>query len=310
MEISRDGHRARMRAAYLQGGGDAMPDHQLLELLLSISIPRKDVKPIAYALINRFGSLEQVFAAGAADLQQVPGVGEQTAVQILLVRDLNRRIRQNQNKPVKHLTDATQSCAYFANLLRDKTAEQVYLVTLDGSAKILQTHAVGSGSVNLGRCGSAHFDGTYSARQRQRCYAGTQPSRRQGPALCAGSGIHHSSAFHSAFHSCAAAGSYYRQSYRHLLHAQRPGVRQLLHRQITQCTKGTAVWHRGSFFHHDFYLHFFNRRRLKSPSSKNSTLPKAGTSASSSLLPVPPSTSATKGSAHPAIPKSHSGTAP
>mgnify|MGYP000307236716 CR=1 FL=1 len=145
MEISRDGHRARMRAAYLQGGGDAMPDHQLLELLLSISIPRKDVKPIAYALINRFGSLEQVFAAGAADLQQVPGVGEQTAVQILLVRDLNRRIHQNQNKPVKHLTDATQSCAYFANLLRDKTAEQVYLVTLDGSAKILQTHAVGSG---------------------------------------------------------------------------------------------------------------------------------------------------------------------
>lgn len=108
---------------------------RLLELLLSISIPRKDVKPIAYALINRFGSLEQVFAAGAADLQQVPGVGEQTAVQILLVRDLNRRIRQNQNKPVKHLTDAAQSCAYFANLLRDKTTEQVYLVTLDGSAK-------------------------------------------------------------------------------------------------------------------------------------------------------------------------------
>ena len=101
MEISRDGHRARM---------------------------------------------EHVFAAGAADLQQVPGVGEQTAVQILLVRDLNRRIRQNQNKPVKHLTDAAQSCAYFANLLRDKTTEQVYLVTLDGSAKILQTHAVGSGS--------------------------------------------------------------------------------------------------------------------------------------------------------------------
>ncbi len=149
MEISRDGHRARMRAAYLQGGGDSMPDHQLLELLLSVSIPRKDVKPIAYALINRFGSLEQVFDATAADLQQVPGIGEQTAVQILLVRDLNRRIHKNQNKPVKHLNDATQSCAYFANLLQDKTCEQVLLVTLDSNAKILQTHAVGSGSVNL-----------------------------------------------------------------------------------------------------------------------------------------------------------------
>lgn len=150
MEISRDGHRARMRAAYLQGGGDAMPDHQLLELLLSISIPRKDVKPIAYALINRFGSLEQVFAAGAADLQQVPGVGEQTAVQILLVRDLNRRIRQNQNKPVKHLTDAAQSCAYFANLLRDKTTEQVYLVTLDGQCQNpANPRRRAAGSVNL-----------------------------------------------------------------------------------------------------------------------------------------------------------------
>lgn len=149
MEISRDGHRARMRTAYLQGGSETMPDHQLLELLLSISIPRKDVKPIAYALINRFGSLEQVFAASAADLQQVPGVGEQTAVQILLVRDLNRRIRQNQNKAVKRLTDATQSCAFFENLLKDKTTEQVYLVTLDSSARILQTHAVGGGSVNL-----------------------------------------------------------------------------------------------------------------------------------------------------------------
>lgn len=149
MEISRDGHRARMRAAYLEGGGDAMPDHQLLELLLTISIPRKDVKPIAYALINRFGSLEQVFAATAADLQQVPGVGPQTAVQILLVRDLNRRIHKNQNKPVKRLTDAAQTCAYFANLLQDKTTEQVLLVTLDSSARILQTHTVGGGSVNL-----------------------------------------------------------------------------------------------------------------------------------------------------------------
>ena len=302
MEISRDGHRARMRAAYLQGGGDAMPDHQLLELLLSISIPRKDVKPIAYALINRFGSLEQVFAAGAADLQQVPGVGEQTAVQILLVRDLNRRIRQNQNKPVKHLTDAARSCAYFANLLRDKTAEQVYLVTLDGSAKILQTHAVGSGSVNL-----AAVDQRTLMEHILRDNASAVMLAHNHPG---GKAQPSAQDLEFTIRLLSILRSIQVQLLDHLLHAQRPGVRQLLYRQITQCTKGTAIWHRGSFFHHDFYLHFFNRRRLKSPSSKNSTLPKAGTSASSSLLPVPPSTSAAKGNAHPAIPKSHSGTAP
>lgn len=174
MEISRDGHRARMRAAYLQGGGDAMPDHQLLELLLSISIPAR-CKPIAYALINRFGSLEQVFAAGAADLQQVPGVGEQTAVQILLVRDLNRRIRQNQNKPVKHLTDAT-----VLRLLCQSVAGQNRRAGVLGhSGRQCQNPANPRRRQQQrqpGRCGSAHFDGTYSARQRQRCYAGTQPS--------------------------------------------------------------------------------------------------------------------------------------
>lgn len=234
MEISRDGHRARMRAAYLQGGGDAMPDHQLLELLLSISIPRKDVKPIAYALINRFGSLEQVFAAGAADLQQVPGVGEQTAVQILLVRDLNRRIHQNQNKPVKHLTDATQSCAYFANLLRDKTAEQVYLVTLDGSAKILQTHAVGSGSVNLAAVDQRTLmEHILRDNASAVMLAHNHPGGKAQPSA---QDLEFTIRLLSILRSIhvQAAGSYYRQSYRHLLHAQRPGVRQLLHRQITQ----------------------------------------------------------------------------
>ena len=228
MEISRDGHRARMRAAYLQGGGDAMPDHQLLELLLSISIPRKDVKPIAYALINRFGSLEQVFAAGAADLQQVPGVGEQA--------DPSKS---------KQTGQASDGCRPVLRLLCQSVTGQNHRAGVLGHpGRQCQNPANPRRRQRQrqpGRCGSAHFDGTYSARQRQRCYAGTQPSRRQGPTLCSGSGIHHSPSFHSAFHSCAAAGSYYRQSYRHLLHAQRPGVRQLLHRQITQCTKGTAV---------------------------------------------------------------------
>ncbi len=61
--ISHNGHRERIRAQYIANGIDNMPDHNVLELLLSISIPRKDVKPIAYDLINRFGSLEKVFSA-------------------------------------------------------------------------------------------------------------------------------------------------------------------------------------------------------------------------------------------------------
>ncbi len=118
-------------------------------IVVSISIPRKDVKPIAYALINRFGSLEQVFAAGAADLRTSAG-RRRTDRRTDSAGTGSEPADPSKSKQTGQAPDGCrQSCAYFSNLLRDKTAEQVYLVTLDGSAKILQTHTVGSGSVNL-----------------------------------------------------------------------------------------------------------------------------------------------------------------
>lgn len=71
--LSRNGHRQRMRRTYLLGGMENAPDHNLLELFLSIIIPQKDVKQLAYDLINRFGSLEGVLNADANQLMNVSG---------------------------------------------------------------------------------------------------------------------------------------------------------------------------------------------------------------------------------------------
>ncbi|MCM1114450.1 MAG: helix-hairpin-helix domain-containing protein, partial [Clostridium sp.] len=83
-ELGRNGHRQRMRNQFLLDRMENAPDHNLLELYLTIAIPQKDVKPLAYALINSFGSLEAVFSASPEELMAIAGVGEVTAVAISL----------------------------------------------------------------------------------------------------------------------------------------------------------------------------------------------------------------------------------
>ncbi len=87
----RDGHRSRIKQAYLEHGGDKMTDVHLVELFLSLLIPRKDVKPIAYSLLNRFGKIENVFSASYDELISVDGIGDNTAVAIMIYGDLIRR---------------------------------------------------------------------------------------------------------------------------------------------------------------------------------------------------------------------------
>ena len=74
-----DGHRERLKEQFSEHGLGAMPDHNVLELLLFYAIPRGDVNPLAHDLVDRFGSLAAVFDAPVEELLSVPGVGENTA---------------------------------------------------------------------------------------------------------------------------------------------------------------------------------------------------------------------------------------
>ena len=79
------GHRDRLRERFARGGADALPDYELLELLLFQIIPRRDVKPIAKALIKRFGSVAEVLAAPPSLLTEIDGVGDAAALQMKIV---------------------------------------------------------------------------------------------------------------------------------------------------------------------------------------------------------------------------------
>jgi len=81
-------HRRRLRERFQKAGADGMHDYELLELLLTYSIPRRDVKPIAKTLIDRFGGLAGVLDADGEELSKIKGVGEMSATLISLVREL------------------------------------------------------------------------------------------------------------------------------------------------------------------------------------------------------------------------------
>ena len=75
------GHRQRLRERFLKGGDGALADYELLELILYQAIPRRDVKPIAKALLRKFKTFSGVVSADAAALRAVDGVGDAAARQ-------------------------------------------------------------------------------------------------------------------------------------------------------------------------------------------------------------------------------------
>lgn len=91
MDASIKGHRARLRQRFARDGLNGFHDYEVLELLLTYAIPRVDVKPIAKRLLDTFGTLAGVFDAPVAELKLVEGIGEQGAVFLTVIRQVEVR---------------------------------------------------------------------------------------------------------------------------------------------------------------------------------------------------------------------------
>lgn len=96
------GHRARLRERFLGVGGDALPDYELLELILFSARPRGDVKPLAKELLKRFGSFAKVVYAEDASLREVPEVGDAVIAALKTIRVSAQRLIKSEieNQPV------------------------------------------------------------------------------------------------------------------------------------------------------------------------------------------------------------------
>ncbi len=132
-----DGHRERMKNKLLEAGLDAFDDHNVLELLLFYSMPRKDTNPLAHELLNHFGSLEAVFEAPAEELKKISGIGENTVTLIKLIPEVSRRYTIDKNRFDNVLDSSEKAGRFLVPRFMYERDEVVYVVCLDAKCKVL-----------------------------------------------------------------------------------------------------------------------------------------------------------------------------
>ncbi len=142
------GHRARLRKRFLQAGGDALPDYELLELILFRAIPRRDTKPLAKALIERFASFAGVLNAAPARLSEVQGMSEAAIVEIKLVLAGGLRLLNGavMNKPV--LGSWSKVIDYCYAAMGHAEVEQFRVLFLDKRNRLIADEVQQQGTVD------------------------------------------------------------------------------------------------------------------------------------------------------------------
>lgn len=141
-------HRQRMRKRFEETGFDGFSDHEVLEYILFHAIPRKDVNPIAHALLNHFGGLDRVLEASEQELTQVEGVGPATARLICLFLAVDRRYHQHKTRPVRTVKSLEEVGEHMESLFYGARVEQVYAMYLDDRNHILKVEKCFEGTVN------------------------------------------------------------------------------------------------------------------------------------------------------------------
>jgi len=145
---SRHGHRARLRQRFLESGGRGMPEYELLELILMLAIPRRDVKPLAKATIARFGSYAAVLSAEVCALRDVKGLGETAiaAIKSVQASALYLARSETQAKPV--LTNWTAVTEYLQSAMAHLPREQFRLLFLDKKNALVADEVLSDGTID------------------------------------------------------------------------------------------------------------------------------------------------------------------
>lgn len=142
------GHRGRLRQRLLEKGGESLADYEVLECLLFGAKPRGDVKPLAKALIDRFGSLGAVLAAAPHDLQKVTGMGEASAAALKVAAEAGRRMAREEviDRPV--LSSWDKLLKYCRTALGHEKVERFHLLFLDRKNVLIADEVQQRGTVD------------------------------------------------------------------------------------------------------------------------------------------------------------------
>ena len=146
MENIHSGHRERIKTKYREHGLDSFTDIEALELLLTFAIPRRETNTLAHALLTRFRDLRGVLQAEESELAAVPGIGENAAMLISLVRALNRRYLRAEPARGATLRDSADAGRYLRPDFLYCREEKAVLVTLDSASRVIRCHTLAEGA--------------------------------------------------------------------------------------------------------------------------------------------------------------------
>lgn len=142
------GHRARLRARFLDSAGAGIPDYEILELILFGVFRNGDTKPLAKALVAEFGSLAAVLAAPAERLGKVPGCGEAVIATLKVTREAGLRMLQAEAKARPALSNWQALLDYCRAVLQHEQIEQFRILFLDRKNQVIADEQQQRGTVD------------------------------------------------------------------------------------------------------------------------------------------------------------------
>jgi len=142
------GHRDRLRERFAEAGPDALADYELLEMFLFRSMAQKDTKPLAKALLKRFGSIAEVFGAPEALLREIKGIGPQAAADLKLAAALAHRMTRAEIKGREVLSSWDRVLDYCRAAMAFEAREQFRILFLDKKNALIADEVLQEGTVD------------------------------------------------------------------------------------------------------------------------------------------------------------------
>jgi DNA repair protein RadC len=142
------GHRQRLRERFMEAGENALQDYELMELMLFRAIPRRDVKPLAKAIIERFGSFAEALAARPERLREISGLPEGAIVDLKVAEAAGRRLARGALEKRKVLTSFSAVTEYCRTAMAYAEREQFRVLFLDKRNALIADEVQGVGTVD------------------------------------------------------------------------------------------------------------------------------------------------------------------
>lgn len=142
------GHRQRLKDKFASSDGAALADYEMLELLLTYAIPRRDTKPIAKELLTRFGNIQGVFSAELEQLCAVDGIGQSVAVYLRAISAAHLRARKSKVIGKKVMESKLELLDYLYGKIADLKHEEFHVIYLDSKNNIVADTMLFRGTIN------------------------------------------------------------------------------------------------------------------------------------------------------------------